>query len=696
MLTRARQLRGEEGGSVAIMVVLALPVLLLVGVLAVDVGSWYVHKRELQVQADAGALAGAAQFKYPCSDATIRAAATEYAGGTRNTFANLPADRLSLRLNTANFAGQAKPGDAGMSGSPCADAAVDVKMTEADAPGLLRTRLVPHVNAQARVDIRRMQATKGLLPVALPVPDPKRVRVTFYSEVTGETLGVLNLCPRNGSIGGLNVWDNSAANSRGYNTATDTCDTGTAPAAKPLSFNDPSPDPVKGNKWNRVGVIVALSGSSTQTACGSTLVTCYQSSSTGLGFIHGWSDLPAVTDAANSAPRPRSVVLLPGTCGDAYFSTKTTVCSVGISAAVDFQPREFDAAGNVRKVTGKDAVSLTANVTTNGSTTDYPMTWSAATRRWTASGVTIAPGSGATTVKFSWEQRDNKVLIGTTTETCTTKNNNPCVGAFTDVLQRTVSANDTVSGPIKLLQIGNLSSTSGVADVQECSTAHPTCGDSFVVTVGLAGTLALAQPTDPPSTLRLAGGSQNQSIDCQAGLTLKDEIAQGCAPTYTRNTGQSCPDHSASASQTAGAAWACVWTQTGNATNQIPAGMNLRILGDDKAKTCTSPNHWPNYDNDDPRIVPVFIVPFGTFSGSGNASFPVQDFAYFYITGWTGQGGGFDNPCQGHGDDPVPGNDAGLIVGHFIKYVNTLNTGGAGDQACDLTSISGCVAVMTR
>ncbi|HEX7221617.1 MAG TPA: hypothetical protein VF231_00080, partial [Candidatus Limnocylindrales bacterium] len=59
-------------------------------------------------------------------------------------------------------------------------------------------------------------------------------------------------------------------------------------------------------------------------------------------------------------------------------------------------------------------------------------------------------------------------------------------------------------------------------------------------------------------------------------------------------------------------------------------------------------------------------------------------------------GAGFANPCQGNGDDPVPGNDSGLIVGHFIKHVDTVNVGGAGETPCDLTTISGCVAVMTR
>jgi hypothetical protein len=73
----------------------------------------------------------------------------------------------------------------------------------------------------------------------------------------------------------------------------------------------------------------------------------------------------------------------------------------------------------------------------------------------------------------------------------------------------------------------------------------------------------------------------------------------------------------------------------------------------------------------------------------------VTDFATFYVTGWTGQGQGFNNPCQGNGDDPVPNNDAGYIVGHFIKYIQTLNTGG-GTTACDLGAFGSCVAVMTR
>jgi hypothetical protein len=102
---------------------------------------------------------------------------------------------------------------------------------------------------------------------------------------------------------------------------------------------------------------------------------------------------------------------------------------------------------------------------------------------------------------------------------------------------------------------------------------------------------------------------------------------------------------------------------------------------------------FPNLPAGDPRIVQVFLTPYGSFSGSGSTTVPVTGFAAFYVTGWTSQGGGFSNPCEGNGDDPVPG--AGYIVGHFIKYVKTLNDGSGGTETCDLNAFGLCVAVLT-
>jgi hypothetical protein len=203
---------------------------------------------------------------------------------------------------------------------------------------------------------------------------------------------------------------------------------------------------------------------------------------------------------------------------------------------------------------------------------------------------------------------------------------------------------------------------------------------------------------DPIVALRVVGGSQNQSLDCDPAISaLSDELASGCAPSYRRNAGTACPG-GASALWKTSQPWTCVAVQTGGATNQVPAGMNRRILGSDKPTTCTAPNNWsqfPNLPKGDPRLIQVMLTPFGTFSGSGGTTVPVTDFATFYVTGWTGQGQGFSNPCQGNGDDPVPGNDAGYIVGHFVKYIDTINAG-SGSQPCDPSAFGSCVAVMTR
>ena len=657
---------------------LLFPALLLVGVLAVDVGNWYVHKRELQVQADAGALAAAASFKYPCSDSDITAAAHSYAGKDHNVFSNVPAQGATstFLLNEPNFAGQDQPNETELTGSPCDDSVIDVKMTERDVPWFFGASLTKYINARARVNLYRLDALGGTLPVAVPAPDAKRIRVTFISEVTGETLGYKDLCKRVDGESGLQIWDNAATNPAGWKTSSGTCDGSTAATPLPLTFDDP--------KYGRVKVRVQVSGSAATINCDQQLVTCYDA-----GFVHGWSDQPAVTYAANSAPQPRSVVLLPGTCGDAYFSAKTSDCTVGLSAKVDFQPREYDASGNPKNVTVKAVVT--------GSSTPYNLSWNAAARAWQASSISVPAGAGPLDVKLTWEQTDNTT---TGMGTCTTKNNNPCKGTFSDVVQRTFSASEAASGPIKLLQMGDLASTSGVNDVQRCSSAHPSCTTNFVVTVGISGTLALSKPNDNPTVLRVgaSGGSQNQTIDCDPNLSnLEDEIALGCSPEYRRNTGQACTGNEPSGTPPL----YCVAITPGKKTNAVSAGMNRRILGNAKATICTNANHWPNFEPSDPRIVPVIVVPYGSFkdNGAGTGSeVPVQDFAYFYVTGWTGQGNGFDNPCQGNGDDPVPGNDSAYIVGHFIKHVETLN-GKGGDSPCDLgddNSISGCAAVMTR
>ena len=62
------------------MVVLWMPVLADLLTFVVDVGNWFVHKRHLQMQADAGAFAGAQESVHVPDDAAILQAAAEYCG----------------------------------------------------------------------------------------------------------------------------------------------------------------------------------------------------------------------------------------------------------------------------------------------------------------------------------------------------------------------------------------------------------------------------------------------------------------------------------------------------------------------------------------------------------------------------------------------------------------------------------------
>ena len=59
----------EDRGGVLVTTAVSLALLIGVTILVVDVGHWFQHKRHLQLQADAGALAGAGLFNNCLGDA---------------------------------------------------------------------------------------------------------------------------------------------------------------------------------------------------------------------------------------------------------------------------------------------------------------------------------------------------------------------------------------------------------------------------------------------------------------------------------------------------------------------------------------------------------------------------------------------------------------------------------------------------
>jgi hypothetical protein len=629
---------GDERGGVLVIFLLFAPVAVLMAVFVIDVGNWFEHKRHLQLQADAGALAAAQEFRFPCSDDPIVAAAQKYSGmgaaALNVQIGKTTQANVHELIDSKTYFNQASPVDSTVrTGPPCGASMVDVKLTETDLPWFFKLMGVPFINAHARVEIRQKDSGTGGLPIAVNDTQPRAAAAYFVDESNGTVLASTPLT-RTGSSGGLGMWSSAA------------------------------PVPVTVDKPN-IAVRIALSGSTTDTTCGHPLVSCYEPSATsGLLHIRGWSGLGT---GSASAPIARDVTLSAGSCADAYFSPSG--CTVGVQAKIDF---------------GADPATLgpaQVHAVVNGNS--YALTYSSSTGLWSSTSANYAslPAS-AGSIPVDLAYKDN-----------TTKNK---FVTFATAAQRSYTAASASSGPIKLA----VASENGAGDAnsfRRCETGYTTCSHNLGVTIGISGNLQDAQGVgDPVVALRVTGGSQNQSLDCDPNLNkLKDELAQGCHPTYTKNTGTACPGGTGSLWATP-QPWPCVGLQTGSAINDVPAGLNQRILGNDKASSCTSPNHWasfPNLPKGDPRIVNVFLTPFGTFQGSGNDTVAVIGFATFYVTGWAGQGNGFDNPCQGNGDDTA---QPGYIVGHFIKYIDTIDTGGGGSSPCDLSVFGTCVAILTE
>lgn len=682
-MSRARIVRSarDSRGAVLVFVALVLPVVIGVGGLAVDVGNWFSHKRHLQVQADAGALAGAGKFRVPC-DATVDAAikleaakysSVEYAGpgytpgpGYNPQTGGTPQAQLFREINSKTFHNQSFTDDT-TTGDPCTAKMLDVKLTETDLPWYLKAIKVPFVNAQARVEIKKKVTSAGALPVGVPEVGVTKAKALFVDEVTGNVIAQKELT-RAGTVGGVAIWSNSAA-----------------PVSTPI-----------GSAAAKIGVRIVLSGGPSLT-CGEPLVDCYGAGTSsaivagraGLVAVRGYDD---VTAGTATAPQARKVSLVGSSCESGFFTVSTSSCTISVEANVDWgsSPPPLS---TTRITAMRDDAPVNTQV--DLAPPPPPATGPTPTGTWSGPAITVAAGEGGVPIRLRWK-------TGCPTD-LTTKCTNPEKEGSFGVVQRAFAGADdlTVSGPIKSLSLfEGATSPANSFPFPACSGCSQ---PDLVVKVGLKSELTpttvagcapnvFDAPCEPLVVMKVAGGgSQNQALDCDpAKPNLVDELSTGCAPPYTINDGAAnCPAGMAEL-KLLPAPWKCVTVSTGAAVGQVTRGMNLRILGQEVSPPCTKPNNWPLYPNlpdGDPRIVSVFLTPYGAFTGSGGNTVPVIGFADFYVTGWDGGG------CQGAGDDTA---GSGAIVGHYIKDIDSLGSAGGGTEFCDFNSLGSCVAQFTR
>lgn len=654
-LRAARERAADARGGVLVFVAVCLPIIIGMGGLAVDVGNWFVHKRHLQVQADAALFAAAAQFGNACrtagSSTVFSGEVAKYgsvgsspvvAGGYNPQIGNVPDTRMHSLINSKTFFNQSQTDDT-ETGDPCLTRhkMLDVKLTETDLPWFLKAASVDYINAQARAQIREKTIAAGSLPIAVPETGPKRAWALFVNEATGQEITRQRLT-RAGTSNGLTMFDNADA-----------------PVTVPITTPD-------------IGVRILLSGSTaTSPQCGDQLVQCWGAGtqtttvagSPGLTHIRGWSDQPAGGSTAATPPQLRNAELYAASCDDAYFTMPASSCTISGGADVDFGTTDLSKVRLAVKTTGSadsTAVDMTPPSSTGGV--------------WTGPPFTVTAASGPTSFDLLWK-------TGCPVNRSQSCNNPTASGTFSKV-QRTFAGSDTANGTIRLLKLSE-GTTLGANSFRRCPT---TCSHDLVVTLGISAALRNDGPTAPAISLKLAGGGQSGSLDCDPALDYRGEFATGCAPKYKVNDGTSaCPDQNTLWASPQ--PWPCAAIIAGAKTGQVSQALNDRVFGVGVSGCPVSgQNKWPNITPGDKRIVTVMVTSFGALTNN-SGTVPITGFATFYMSGWT------NGNCQNNGDDPAA---AGEVVGHFMSFVDTIDDGSAGTDPCDLDALGSCTVVLTR
>jgi hypothetical protein len=655
---RTLALATDERGAALVLFAVFAPVAILFAAFAIDGGNWFLHKRHLQVQADAGVLATAQEFQR-CftnaagANAAIDAAAAQYSGTSGAPLYNAQVGGTSQAnvhemINKQNYYNQSSPVDSSaVEKEPCEAEMVDLKLTETNLPWFWQAfSSVPYINAHARMEILQASTATKVEPLAVAETAPVAAAAYFVDENNNDAVLAKETLTRTGTNNqGQEVWSSSGTE---------------------VTINHP-----------HMGVVIALSGNASDTKCGDTFVKCFdQSTTTGPSLLHiqGWSSAGSGT-GSYSSPIAREVALQPSTCADAYFASSGSGCTIGLTARVDL--------GATPNPPG-----VTVNAIVGGGNA-VPMTYSTSTQKWSASGLAL-PKEGSNRV-------DLQVTCNPKTKPSACEALKSTSTATIEDVQRAYAAGSS-SGSVTgawVSEPGAAEPVPGTLDANSYEMCG-TCAHKLAVTVDVAASLENASSfSDPLRQLRFEG-EQGVRAGCPptegpSGSKYEQHLGEGCPGQYRINTSD--PSCTANTSP-----YDCLKIGlSGKDTGPTKHGIDARIEESPPAGMHFYPcSNWiknngggvPTIPPDDSRIIQVFVMPYGSVDAEGrsllgNEEVQIQNFATFYVTGFPG------DKCN---SDPHTGNAE--IVGHFIKYVNPLN--GAGSEKCVANSLGECVAVLTR
>jgi hypothetical protein len=656
----------DERGTVLTIFAVGIPTIILFLALALDIGNWYVHKRQLQNRVDDAVYAAAVEygFRFPGCIANssqadmITQKAKQFAGDTSVTGA-VNTDINSNATVTVNSLNISPGSDGTDGGNPCFDHApnaadpssplggywTDVKAQESNLASLFGGFgvPVPAITSRARIGLLQPETISGLRPFA--VADTNLIGRNASGAAVG-TCGAgavagawIRLRDHNGSVLGSPLELSRQGSST---TWTLSANLGAAGVGSSVNFT-------------RVDVVLGSCSNSSQRIV-------YQN----IGFI---DDRP---DNENNTQVGR-VELDPNACNawGQYIYRETTSCNISISAFVDFVPdcAPFPGTPNPRErvfatLAGEGEIEL------DGGPGNSPgPTW---TGSWGAvnagSGPTGGPAPGSKSVTLRRQ--------------CPTQGGNQSIGLGQH--QAVMAGNDSQEGPIRNLTLGTTSVDNPAAVTETFSLElEPLHSDGL-------GDLRVPIRGAAPSSGNFMSGAVTCGTNGPSAVGgATGSVAAGC-------TGPFAPS---SACVTGAACSLTVMASGGSGSGALQGAYNNAW--------CSSPNNWalyPNIPRGDPRLITVAVTtpgaPFSE-SGTGNSQ-SITRFAGFYVTGWAGVSCGSSSPGNEASPPAIDTANAGAIWGHFVKFVATPSSGTPTEQPCRWGDPTGgndvalCIAALVR
>jgi hypothetical protein len=695
--------RDNERGAVLVVVAVALPVFFLLTALIIDAGNWFTHERQLRNRADAAVQAAGLEFSRQWARCTEGTLLQKAAAGT----AIVTAAKSYAGVNFNAEITEVLPTDIVINGGneaicvPTHATSTEVKVTEQEVDSLFGSLGLPLGNTSETARIELLQAASETDFVPLAVEDQRIVKAQarFFNGCTGNSLGApVDLTPLSTqTVPGMTLWGSLVQI--------------TLPNAGPASFAsqcpaffDYEPVTVEVRLASRDEVNLNMTCAALVAA---PFADCFQNVTQMRTFACQTNVLPVcagVDDdgAGETGDRPLvfDVTLGGESCSpDPYYARLTpgaSQCSFGASVLMDWSDRPGEASG------------FQADLVVDGRS--YPLSGPGnELGTWVASGVDL-DDLGPAQVRIDWSWYSEQPGPGWPCNPA-----NPCEQDGSIIVHRTNLADDPVddASPTDIVRLARFSTTPTVDPLSALHSVHASGGGvNIYFTVGLRSERAPGQLAGLRT--QFAGPAlSRRGLVCDpdyAGGQTETMIVEGCKPPYSANAfasgfwwdGMACPSPATWFSTPYGnTPWRCLRTeaQSDSSAQQLADGIAART-GNGSGQ-CDVPNAYAQYFVDktaeiamnDRRLMPVFVVPFGSFKGPADNAVPILEIAYFYVTDWGAPHNNGD-PCADRSQTREP--PVGRVDGYLVSVI-VPNTGPTepAPLVCDQPRLRPCRAVLS-